>query len=106
MRTSVEFARPRHLTRVAVVALLAGLAAGCSSDTMRFTENPFSDPFRSQPQQTASIDRAPAYPTPRVRARPPPPTTMAPGPRSIAAQPLPPIEPVASVPAAAAPRPT
>lgn len=99
MRTSVEFVRPRHLTRVAVVALLAGLAAGCSSDTMRFSENPFSDPFRSQPQQTAAIQPAPAYPTPRVRAQPLPPVG------SVAAQPLPPLAPVASVPAAGAPRP-
>jgi len=105
MRNSVEFVRPRHLTRVAAVALLAGLAAGCSSDTLRFTENPFSDPFHSQPRQTASIDRAPAYPTPSVQAQSLPPANTAPRSRPIAAQPLPPLAPVASVPAVSPPRP-
>jgi murein DD-endopeptidase MepM/ murein hydrolase activator NlpD len=103
MRIPVEFIRPRHLSRVATVAVLAGLAAGCSADTSRFADSPFSNPFKSQ--QTASIPESDAYPTPRVTAQPLGASTV-PSIRPIAAQPLPPIGSVGTMPASQSPQPS
>ena len=103
MRISIELIRSRHLSRVAVVALVAGLAASCSDDTMRFTANPFSNPFsQNRVQRTASVDAAPqAYPTSRVQAQPLSPVATVPATRPIAAQPLPPVGSVSSLPVTA-----
>src|SRR5215212_9146890 len=54
----------RQLSRVAVVALIGGLASACSSDTFRFSDNPFSNAFaakedRGVPGITGSIAPAP-----------------------------------------------
>ncbi|CAH1670030.1 MULTISPECIES: peptidoglycan DD-metalloendopeptidase family protein [unclassified Chelatococcus] len=48
MRDRLASLRPRLLSRVAIVGLLASVASGCGSDSMRFVQNPFSDPFKSQ----------------------------------------------------------
>lgn len=63
MRNSVSCVRAKMLARVAVVALLSGGAAACSSDTSRFGEGPFSNPFNS-----ASAEPAPS----RARRAPEP----------------------------------
>ncbi|MFC7398844.1 peptidoglycan DD-metalloendopeptidase family protein [Chelatococcus sp. GCM10030263] len=47
MRHRVASLRPRLLSRVAVVGLLASVASGCGTDTMRFVQNPFTDPFKA-----------------------------------------------------------
>jgi murein DD-endopeptidase MepM/ murein hydrolase activator NlpD len=41
----------RQIGRAAIVTIVAGLAAGCSSDSTRFGENPFANPF-----QGAAVD--------------------------------------------------
>ncbi|CAH1660481.1 Murein DD-endopeptidase MepM/ murein hydrolase activator NlpD [Hyphomicrobiales bacterium] len=48
MRERLASLRPRLLSRVAIVGLLASVASGCGTDSMRFVQNPFSDPFKSQ----------------------------------------------------------
>ncbi|MFD1332188.1 LysM peptidoglycan-binding domain-containing protein, partial [Methylopila musalis] len=53
MRNSVSCVRAKMLARVAVVALLSGGAAACSSDTGRFGEGPFSNPFTSASSEPA-----------------------------------------------------
>jgi murein DD-endopeptidase MepM/ murein hydrolase activator NlpD len=103
MRIPVEFVRPRPLMRVAALTVLSGLTAGCSADSSRFVDNPFSNPFRSQ-TQTASIPDDVAYPTPRVTSQPLAASTV-PSTRPIAAQPLPPVGSVGTRPAAASPQP-
>lgn len=53
------------VTRLMAVGMLSGLAAGCSSDTMRFASDPFANPFGSRqgaPIATGSL--APAAPAP------------------------------------------
>jgi murein DD-endopeptidase MepM/ murein hydrolase activator NlpD len=62
MRVSVG--QLRALSRVAVIGLVGGVGAGCSSDTLRFAGNPFSNPFASQapsadPSMTGSLAEAP-----------------------------------------------
>jgi len=47
MRHRIASLRPWLLSRVAVVGLLASVASACSTDTMRFVQNPFADPFKS-----------------------------------------------------------
>lgn len=49
------------LVRLAAVSLVAGVAAGCSSDVMRFTEDPFSNPFKD-PGVTGSVQASPPAP--------------------------------------------
>ena len=73
--------RVRTLSRVAVIALIGGLAGGCSSDSMRFAGNPFSNPFAStsrvsEPAHDRSI---PAAPRTAVQSQP------LPAPRQMAA---------------------
>ncbi|AZO77858.1 MULTISPECIES: LysM peptidoglycan-binding domain-containing M23 family metallopeptidase [unclassified Bosea (in: a-proteobacteria)] len=92
MRKQVELAVPKSVVRVvSVCALAAGLGA-CSSDTLRFTEAPFSSPFKAaqasasqrDPATTGSIGRngpsqsyetASATGNPGVRSQPLPPPT-------------------------------
>jgi murein DD-endopeptidase MepM/ murein hydrolase activator NlpD len=92
------YAGVRQLSRVAVVALIGGLVSACSSDTFRFADSPFSNPFaaneeRGEPRMTGSIAPAPRMavqsqplPAPRQAAAPayspytPPKPTAAPAP--------------------------
>jgi murein DD-endopeptidase MepM/ murein hydrolase activator NlpD len=70
MRNHVEPSRSRALSRVAILALIAAGAAGCSSDVSRFNESPFA--ARKAPPQsevTGSVQPAPA-PVSRVEAQP------------------------------------
>ena len=64
--------RVRTLSRLLAIALIGGLAAGCSSDSLRFAGNPFSNPFASksqdsEPRMTGSVPAAPRSP---IRAQP------------------------------------
>jgi len=70
MRKQVCAGRVSLLSRVAVVSLIGGLAAACSSGSSRFSDgNPFSNPFESQPRnaqvavapETAPMQPSPAY---------------------------------------------
>src|SRR5437764_15487518 len=56
----VELLYSRRVPRVAVLALMSIGFAGCSADmSTRLSENPFSNPFASQPEATASAPTAP-----------------------------------------------
>src|SRR6266446_1454975 len=55
----VELLYSRRVPRVAVLALMSIGFAGCSADmSTRLSENPFSNPFASQPEATASVPTA------------------------------------------------
>ncbi|HET7125144.1 MAG TPA: peptidoglycan DD-metalloendopeptidase family protein [Bradyrhizobium sp.] len=56
----VELLYSRRVPQVAVLALMSIGFAGCSADmSTRLSENPFSNPFASQPEATASVPTAP-----------------------------------------------
>src|SRR5712672_2016666 len=56
----VELLYSRRVPHVAVLALMSIGFAGCSADMQtRLSENPFSNPFASQPEATASVPSAP-----------------------------------------------
>ena len=96
MRKQVESAMPKSLVRVVSASALAIGLGACSSEAMRFTEAPFSSPFKTaqadsvrDPVTTGSIGRspgqgpsAPVYNTPVasapvVRSQPLPPPASA-----------------------------
>ncbi len=55
----VELLYSRRVPHVAVLALMSIGFAGCSADmSTRLSENPFSNPFASQPEATASVPTA------------------------------------------------
>jgi murein DD-endopeptidase MepM/ murein hydrolase activator NlpD len=56
MRTLAE-SRSRLSARVAVLALIAAGAAGCSIDTSRFNENPFQSAQAARPGDLAAVPR-------------------------------------------------
>ncbi len=55
MRFKFVFLRSTAVLRVASVSVVAATLGACSSDVARFSENPFSNPFRSSGQ---SLDRS------------------------------------------------
>src|SRR5713101_2056133 len=56
----VELLCARRVPHVAVLALMSIAFAGCSADmSTRLSENPFSNPFASQPEATASVPTTP-----------------------------------------------
>jgi murein DD-endopeptidase MepM/ murein hydrolase activator NlpD len=63
MRMRVSVGQLRALSRVVAIGLIGGVATGCSSDSMRFSGNPFSNPFASAPSSdpymTGSLAEAP-----------------------------------------------
>ena len=64
MSRVVELLGSRRVPHVAVLALMSIGFAGCSADmSTRISENPFSNPFASQPEATGSV------PTPTVERR-------------------------------------
>jgi murein DD-endopeptidase MepM/ murein hydrolase activator NlpD len=71
MRSPAEPVRSPSVFRLAVCASLAMATAGCSGDTNRF-EQPFSNPFASQPQPEAT-GSVPAQRPNYVESRPLPP---------------------------------
>jgi murein DD-endopeptidase MepM/ murein hydrolase activator NlpD len=87
------------VSRIALVGLIGSAAAACSGDTMRFSENPFSNPFASServaPGTPTDYQAAPSYSaapmsTPSVQAQALPP---------VQAQPLPQPSRMAAAPA-------
>lgn len=68
----VELLRSRRVPSMTALALVSVAFAGCSSDTGRFSDNPFSSPFasrRSAPEVTSSVP-AQTAPVSRVESRP------------------------------------
>ena len=64
MSRIVELLCSRRVPQVAVLALMSIGFAGCSADmSTRLSQNPFSNPFASQPEATGSV------PTPAVERR-------------------------------------
>jgi murein DD-endopeptidase MepM/ murein hydrolase activator NlpD len=57
----------RAIPRLAMTALVATLAAGCSSDTVRFSESPFANPFGGK--SADATPPVPAVPTGKVQSR-------------------------------------
>ncbi|MDT3378042.1 peptidoglycan DD-metalloendopeptidase family protein [Labrys neptuniae] len=93
MRFPIELIRSRHLSRVAVIALVAGLAASCS-DTSRFAQNPFSNPFTSSDNQLAYAQPQPSKARSRYDNSGYAVNTV-PAAGVVASQPLPPVGAVA-----------
>ena len=56
----------RTLSRVALIGIIGGTAAACSSDASRLS-NPFSNPFSSEPTATGSLPEAGVKPAPAIR---------------------------------------
>jgi murein DD-endopeptidase MepM/ murein hydrolase activator NlpD len=73
--------RSSVLPRILVIGLVSGLAAACSSDTMRFASDPFGNPFsssRSEPTMTGSLGAVDAAPSGAVDSAPLAPPSGAP----------------------------
>ena len=79
------------LPKILMIGLVSGLAAACSSDTMRFASDPFSNPFgssRGEPTMTGSLGPVAAAPSGAVEMAPLAPPLAGPQP-IVAASPLP-----------------
>lgn len=73
MRAVVAFFPSRGLARVAGVGLLSAVVVGCSGDTTRFGDGPFSNPYASRgarSEVTGSVPPAQAAPVGRVEKQP------------------------------------
>lgn len=106
MRSQAGTVKSRLLCRLSTVCLLALGVSACSSDTMRFTETPFDNPFRTaqaapvrDPVTTGSIGSSsgalqpvPSSPVVRSQSLPPPQASAAMRPA--------PVAPVATAPSA------
>lgn len=76
------------LPKILVIGLVSGLAAACSSDTMRFASDPFGNPFgssRSEPTMTGSLGPMAAAPSGNVEMAPLAPPSGSSGPQQISA---------------------
>lgn len=91
MRKQVFAGRGSLLSRVAAVSLIGGLVAACSSETSRFSDNPFSNPFNGG-AGNAQVASAPVAPQPGYA-----PASQPGGYGAPPAQPAQPYQPVASV---------
>jgi murein DD-endopeptidase MepM/ murein hydrolase activator NlpD len=94
--------RSSVLPRILVIGLVSGLAAACSSDTMRFASDPFGNPFgssRGEPTMTGSLGAANAAPSGTVEMAPlAPPQGGTAAPQQIAS-----VSPATASPAAVSP---
>jgi murein DD-endopeptidase MepM/ murein hydrolase activator NlpD len=79
MRIVLGRADRSAVLKATLVALLAGASAACSTDSSRFSDNPFTNPFERQ--TSVQVDRAATGSTPAAGQRPQP----------VQSQPLPPI---------------
>jgi murein DD-endopeptidase MepM/ murein hydrolase activator NlpD len=86
MRLRVSSGHWNVVSRIALVSLIGSAAAACSTDSARFGENPFSNPFAASERVDASAPAAP-QPSPSYAAAPMP---TAP----VQAQALPPVQSV------------
>lgn len=59
MRRFLKVSGAGPLMRISAVALMAAAMAACSADSARFSANPNSNPFASQPTYTGSVAAAP-----------------------------------------------
>lgn len=86
----IELSRSCSSPRVLILALLAFSAAGCSSETSRFVEGPFSNPFASKTAPAAS-EVTGSIPSPgavaRVESQPLPQIGHATGPATTPSRP-------------------
>src|SRR3979490_546966 len=86
MSRIVELLCSRRVPQVAVLALLSIGFAGCSADmSSRLSQNPFSNPFASQPEATGSVPapaverrELPQYSRPQTQSQALPPQIAAP----------------------------
>lgn len=88
MRKSLVCELMRAVSRFAVIGAVGGLAAACSTDSVRLSQNPFSNPFGSSgaaspdPSMTGSIEGTPpsvaAMPRGSVQSAPLAPLSAAP----------------------------
>jgi murein DD-endopeptidase MepM/ murein hydrolase activator NlpD len=88
----VAVQRLRSVSRLALVAVLGGLAAACSSETLRISGDPFSNPFKSasaEPTTTSSPALATPEPvrTAAVHSQPLAPPTASSAPAIVPAAP-------------------
>ena len=72
------------VSRIALVGLIGSAAAACSTDSARFAENPFSNPFAASERMDTTASMAP-QPAPSYSAAPMPTP-------SVQAQALPPVQ--------------
>lgn len=87
MRSQTGSVLPSVVVRASAVCVLALGVSACSSDTMRFTDAPFSSPFKSAQAPTTARDPATTGSIGRVASTP---VTSAPAVSSVRSQPLPP----------------
>ena len=84
MRRFVLSGLSTAVSRIALVSLIGSAAAGCSTDSARFAESPFTNPFASsdrvatEPDTTASTRPAPIYGTAPVQTQALPPVQSSP----------------------------
>mgnify|MGYP001254070734 CR=1 FL=1 len=70
-KASLPSKHARSIQRLAVAGLLAGATAACSSDTMRFGDNPFGNPFtQAKTADTTTTGSIGYSPTPPVYSTP------------------------------------
>jgi murein DD-endopeptidase MepM/ murein hydrolase activator NlpD len=106
MRLRVGSGQWIAVSRIALVGLIGSTAAACSTDTMRFAENPFSNPFASS-ERVASSEPAPSAPAqPYASAAAPTPSVHAQALPPVQSQPLSQPTRTAAAPAAYTPAPT
>ncbi|WP_230531994.1 M23 family metallopeptidase [Microvirga roseola] len=74
------------MSRIALASLIGSAAAACSSDTLRFAESPFSNPFKSSDRYAQSAPSTPQYSQPYYAPAQAMPTAP------VQAQALPPVQ--------------
>ena len=84
MRLRVSSGHWNVASRIALVSLIGSAAAACSTDSARFGENPFSNPFAASERVETSAPAAPQS-SPSYAAAPMPTA-------SVQAQALPPVQ--------------
>lgn len=87
MRTRVVSCSSKAILRTVAVLALAGVSAACSSDTGRFSDNPFTNPFSAAAKNTPATTVGAAQGTDRVMTGSLPSRTMPVTP--VTSQPLP-----------------
>lgn len=93
------------VSRIALVGLIGSAAAACSTDSARFAENPFSNPFAASERMDTSASPAP-QPSPSYAAAPmPTPSVQAQALPPVQSQPLSQPTRIAAAPAPIQPRP-
>lgn len=93
------------VSRIALVGLIGSAAAACSTDSARFAENPFSNPFAASERVDTSASVAPQSPPTYGAAPMPTPSVQAQALPPMQAQPLSQPARIASAPTQIQPRP-